>query len=516
MKNEHGRRISLLLCALFMLLTSTSGALNAANDQRTAPSISAGSKIEISKIDGAVMSQFQKGNTTRALIVFNEQADLSGADALKTKNEKGAFVLNALRTVANRTQARVRSILQQRGISFRAFYIANAIAVERLDATTATQLAAESNVARIAADPTVKIPEPAPQSASEATNGIQWGIRKIGAKKVWNAGYRGKGIVVANQDTGVEWFHPALKNKYRGYDRQTKAVDHSYNWWDAIHSAISSEPNPCGYNTLAPCDDYGHGTHTMGTLVGSDGLTKIGVAPKAKWISCRNMDQGEGSPSTYMECFEFFLAPWDSNGKNPDPNRAPDVVSNSWGCTLGARPEGEGCEPKSLAQATHALRAAGIFVSASAGNAGPDCSTITDPSAIYNASTTVGATTSRDLLASFSSRGPVADGSRKPDLSAPGVSVLSSIPGGAYAQLSGTSMAAPHLAGAVALLWQAKPKLRGDIRATEQALFHSAYRGVIIPDNTPRVCGKTTANDIPNNIFGWGRLDVWQAYRTLQ
>jgi serine protease AprX len=249
----------------------------------------------------------------------------------------------------------------------------------------------------------------------------------------------------------------------------------------------------------------------MGTLVGGNRENKIGVAPRAKWIACRNMDNGVGRPSTYIECFQFFLAPWDLSGSNPDPTQAPDVVSNSWGC-----PPSELCAPDSLKTATDNLRAAGIFVSVSAGNSGSSCSTISDPSGIYNSATTVGATDSSDALASFSSRGPVTvDGSnrRKPDMSAPGVNVRSSLPNGRYGMMSGTSMAAPHVAGAVALLWQAAPTLRDHVKATERLLFKTAYRGVQAGN---QVCGGTGKYDIPNNLFGFGRLDVWKAYQNLK
>lgn len=513
-----GARCVLLIAAAVVVMSlSATNALGAAGNppQDASPGTINSLRNVSGKIDRALLDQFQKGKQARALILFREQADLQGADALPTKQAKGEFVYRALREVADRTQAQVRSDLDKGGVSYRAFYIANAIAVEGLDAKMATAFAAESSVERIAADPTVRLDEPAPKAAAKASaNGIEWGIQKIGADKLWAKGIRGAGIVVANQDTGVDWEHPALKNRYRGYRTKAGTVDHSYNWWDAIHSSIAGGSNPCGYNSAEPCDDYGHGTHTMGTLVGNAGDNKIGVAPRAKWISCRNMDQGVGRPSTYLECFEFFLAPWDSSGKNPDPDRAPDVVSNSWGCLLGGPPGGEGCEPSSLRQATRALRAAGIFVAMSAGNSGSDCSTITDPAAIYDASLTVGATTSADKLAAFSSRGPVtsdSSGRRKPDISAPGVDVRSSLPGGGYGTASGTSMAAPHVAGAVALIWQARPNLRGFVGETEQALFNSAFRNVEVAGDP--TCGGTDKRTIPNNLFGYGRLDVWKAYK---
>jgi serine protease AprX len=133
---------------------------------------------------------------------------------------------------------------------------------------------------------------------------------------------------------------------------------HNYNWWDAIHSDLSGNgSNPCGYSVAAPCDDHGHGTHTTGTGIGDDGAgNQIGVAPGARWIACRNMEEGWGSPSTYLECFDFFLAPWDLNQQNPDVNQRPDVVGNSYTC-----PPAEGCAANTLLAAMDNLRAAGIF-----------------------------------------------------------------------------------------------------------------------------------------------------------
>ncbi|MGV8039523.1 MAG: S8 family serine peptidase [Thermoanaerobaculaceae bacterium] len=186
----------------------------------------------------------------------------------------------------------------------------------------------------------------------------------------------------------------------------------------------------------------------MGTMVGDDGGTnQIGMAPQAKWIGCRDMDGGVGTPASYADCFQFFMAPTDLTCQNPDTAKAPHVINNSWGC-----PPSEGCtDPNVLKTVVENTRAAGIVVVVSAGNSGSSCSTVSEPAAIYDASLTVGATTSTDSIASYSSRGPVTvDGSNrlKPDVSAPGSNIRSSVPGGGYeGGWSGTSMAGPHVAG---------------------------------------------------------------------
>ncbi|MCX6349656.1 MAG: S8 family serine peptidase [Candidatus Aureabacteria bacterium] len=239
----------------------------------------------------------------------------------------------------------------------------------------------------------------------------------------------------------------------------------------------------------------------MGTVLGDDGAgNQIGMAPGAKWIGCRNMNAGVGTPATYLECFEFFLAPYPVGGTPEDgnPDLSPDVTNNSWGC-----PPSEGCSSDSLLAAVQAQRAAGIMTVASAGNEGSDCSTVSSPPAIHGEVYAVGAlTTGSDSIASFSSRGPVTvDGSnrRKPDLAAPGTSIRSSVPGGGYNSLSGTSMASPHIAGAVALLWSVHTGLKNQIAATEAVLNSSA-----VP-----ISSKDCSSDRwPNNTYGCGRLDV--------
>jgi serine protease AprX len=227
------------------------------------------------------------------------------------------------------------------------------------------------------------------------------------------------------------------------------------------------------------------------------------MAPGAKWIGCRNMDQGNGTPATYMECMEFFLAPYPVGGGQGDPTKAPDVTINSWGC-----PPSEGCSADTLQAAVEAQRAAGIMMVVAAGNAGSACSTVVDPPGIYDASYSVGAlNTGTDTIAGFSSRGPVTiDGSGriKPDITAPGTNTRScdNSADNAYTTASGTSMATPHISGAVALLWSANPALLNDIDATETTLNDAAH----FISSTQ--CG---TEGPPNNVYGWGRVDILAA-----
>ncbi|MBY0275115.1 S8 family serine peptidase [Candidatus Binatia bacterium] len=472
--------------------------------------------VTADKIAPELRAAAAHGATVDALLILRDQADLAPAELVAVRTARVAFVHRTVHAVATATQAPLRALLDALAVRYRAYAIVNAIAVEDVTLDVLQRLAARDDVAEIESDLPVRIDLPGPVAAPAATQaplppGIEWGVVKINAPELWALGHRGGGVVYASADTGVQWDHPALKTHYRGWRAAKQKAKHAYSWWDAVHSDSSGNgTNPCGFDSPTPCDDNGHGTHVMGTGVGDDKLgNQIGVAPRAKWIACRNMEEGFGKPSRYLECFDFFLAPWDAAGLNPDPARAPHVISNSWSCTAS-----EGCVPRSLRKAVKAARAAGIFVVASAGNSGSACSSIATPPAIYPAATTVGATDANDALASFSSRGPVTiDGSgrRKPDLAAPGVSVRSSVPHDGYGVLSGTSMAAPHVAGAVALLWSARPDLRGEVGVTEQALHAGANPAV----SAAGTCGGTTSADIPNDLFGYGRLDVAAALQAL-
>ncbi len=452
------------------------------------------------KIADQVWVTLQKDTTADTLVLLAPQGDLAGAAAFALKEDRGRYVYESRYQLAQQTQAALRAELDARGIPYRAFYVINALQVQA-DRKTLLSLALRPEVARIVANPHVNsaLPLLADDSVKPlATQSVEWNIDRVGAPQVWALGYTGQGIVIAGQDTGYEWAHPALQSHYRG--AQGGTVDHNYNWHDAIHSGGGT----CGADVAQPCDDHGHGTHTMGTMVGDDGgVNQVGVAPGAQWMGCRNMNVGYGTPATYIECFEFFLAPYPI-GETPadghaNPALAPDIINNSWSC-----PPSEGCDWQSLQDVAAAVNAAGIMVVTSASNYGPSCSSVREPIALYETVYSVGATDSSEAIASMSSRGPVTvDGSGrlKPDLVAPGIAVRSSTRGGTYGNSSGTSMASPHVAGAVALLWSARPDLRGHITETAAILNATA-----IPRYSTQ-CGDG-ADAVPNNVYGWGRLDI--------
>jgi serine protease AprX len=442
-----------------------------------------------------------------------EQADLSVAYQMKDQNARGWFVYRTLTEHAARTQAGLRAELEVRGVAYQSFWAANLI-VANADRALIDLLASRDDVARIDSNAEARWIEPpdlsdgtASANAPNAPSGAEWGVQNVNAPQLWAMGFTGQGIVIGDQDTGARWTHSALKPKYRGWNGT--AADHNFNWHDAIHNSTS---NPCGNDSPFPCDDSGHGTHTAGSTVGDDGAgNQIGVAPGARWIGCRNMDQGSGTPARYTECFQFMMAPTDLAGNNANPTLRPHVLNNSWTC-----PASEGCTTRAELEAIiNNTQAAGIFVVASAGNSGPNCSSVTDVPAIYDASFTVGAYDISNTLASFSSRGPstyYTPNLLKPNLSAPGVSVRSShnVSDTAFANMSGTSMAGPHVVGVVALLWSARPQLVRDIAATKALLQNTANPSVALTSS--QVCGGTPSTQIPNNSFGYGRVDVLAAF----
>jgi subtilisin family serine protease len=448
------------------------------------------------------MEHTANGQQAEFFVVLTDQADLGPAASLQTKAEKGRFVYSTLLNKAQTTQGPILQWLRERGLEHHSFYIVNGILVTGTR-QVAEALAARPDVARVEGNPHIQNHFPQPGAVEEAPPHvpatIEPGVNYTHAPQVWALGFTGQNIVVASADTGVRWTHNALKPHYRGWDGVN--ADHDYNWHDSIHDSTG---NPCGNDSPFPCDDFFHGSHTTGTAVGDDGQgNQIGMAPGAKWIGCRNMDAGNGTPTRYIECMQWFLAPTRIGGGDPDPTKAPDITINSWEC-----PSSEGCSFDTLQAAVEAQAAAGIMMVSAAQNSGPNCSTVQNPPGIYAATYSVGAlSTGTDTIASFSSRGPVtSDGSGriKPDISAPGTGTrsCSNASDTAYTTASGTSMATPHISGAMALLWSAIPSLKHQLAASRDAINNSA---VHIASAT---CGDPGP---PNNVYGWGRVDILAA-----
>jgi subtilisin family serine protease len=423
-------------------------------------------------------------------VILREQADLSSAPSIANRDERTRFVYTTLTQQAIRSQANLRGILNRGHVGYRPYYLVNALEVDG-GPLLRMMLAAQPEVDRIVDSPHLRpLPQPIPLSTGDQPPPSQplWNITSIGADRVWKElGITGKGIVVGQSDSGVDGAHPALRDGYRGRNGQD-----DFNWLDPWN------------DTHTPTDIGGHGTHTLGSILGRNG---IGVAPDAEWFACVNLARNLGNPPLYLNCMQFMLAPWPQNGDafSGDPSKAAHVINDSWGC-----PPLEGCDANALAPAAAALRAAGIFVVVSAGNEGPACASVRDPLAIYPSVFSVGAIDPAGNIADFSSRGPVTvDGSNriKPEIAAPGVDVLSSFPGNTYAIEEGTSMAGPHVVGTVALMWSANPRLIGDIDRTTQILIATAKPYTGARDNG------CFLNTVPNDAFGYGVLDAYAAVK---
>jgi subtilisin family serine protease len=435
---------------------------------------------------------------TDFVAVLNSQADVSAAYGITDWNKRGQAVYDMLTSFAETNQAGLRSFLNWQGVDYTPLYIINAVIVHSGNTALVNNLAARQDVSQLVANHKIAVEE---QSAGywnallqtvNIPTAVEWNITQVKAPDVWALGYTGQGVVVAEIDTGTQYDHPALVNQYRG-NNGDGTFNHNYNWYDPYFQC------PDGGQT--PCDGAQHGTHVMGTMVGDDGgANQIGMAPGAKWISCKGGDAVSGYLLTneLLTCAQWILAPWDLNGENPDPDMRPNVVNNSWG---------GGQNDYFFTGAIAAWRAAGIFPAFSAGNEGPVCSTTGSPGDNWHSFAT-GASDSSNNIATFSSRGPALyTGFLKPQITAPGVSIRSSIPGGGYqGGWGGTSMASPHSVGAVALLLSAAPELVGQVDLTAWVLEQTA-----MPLYTNEGCGGDLPDTHPNNTFGYGLLDIHAA-----
>ncbi len=451
------------------------------------------------RIDPQIWADLAAAPDHRAefFVYLQDYPDLSHAYGIHDWSERGWYVYQTLRRHAAVSQQAIRAWLDEQHISYHPFWIVNALAVEGT-AADLQALEARADVAYLRANELVSLgvtAEPSAISSCKADEqGMCWNIKQINAHRVWkDYGISGQGITVAHIDSGVRLDHPALVQQYRGY-RGEDTFTHAYNWYDPVN------------NTTSPNDAGNHGTHTMGTMVargdGTPDQPTVGVAPGVRWMAARGCGSTTCKETNLVEAAEWLLAPTNPDGETPRPDLRPHIINNSW-----ASAQSNSSEYREFTTAWHA---AGIFPVFSAGNTTSiACGSITSPGDYANV-VGVGATTSSDSIAYFSRVGPSYDQRIKPDITAPGDSIVSTFAGSGlnYGTLNGTSMASPHVAATVALLWSANPALIADYDATYDLLTSTAVPRIDDHYTSSRF-DACKADTIPNNIYGYGRIDAY-------
>jgi len=441
-----------------------------------------------------------KNDYIKVMIVMKDQVDIAALDKhLYEINASAEYraktVITSLMDKAASTQGPLLGYLAESSVSgsvlsYKPFWVTNFIWAE-VKPDVVYSIAGRMDVAEMDIDAELDYDRPvAFEPAGEKDASSESGLKVINAHKMWEIGITGAGRLVMNDDTGVDGNHPALNYKWRGAT--------SSPWYHAwIDPAAGSQ---------FPSDCDNHGTHTMGIMTGRAGSDTIGVAPAAEWIAAKTICAGNGT-SNHMTAWQWAM--------NPDSNvntitDMPDGIGNSWHDPTGVPTNGD-CTSTIYLNALASMEAAGIAIVFSCGNSGPGASTITRPKNInetlinsFSVGNVNGNTSFPWVINNTSSRGPGYCGNTgkfrfKPEVSAPGTSVRSSIRNGAYANLTGTSMACPHVVGAVTLLRQAFPNATG--KQCLEALYWTALdHGVPGEDNA----------------YGMGVIDVWAAYQYMK
>jgi len=436
-----------------------------------------------------VLAESGNGELIPVFIVAQGQLDAAWVQTATAGMDPDAsrqFVIDALMEMADVSQAGIIEELGSLPVqvvdNVQSLWLANAVYCETT-VDVIREIASRDDVMLVesAASPDAGLIEPVDVHRpvdGEGLDALAWGVSKINADDVWSLGYDGTGVIVGVIDTGTDYNHVDLHNNMW---HDTGAGYHY--GWDFYN------------NDADPMDDYGHGTHCSGTVLGDGtGGTQTGVAPGATCMALR-INYYSGGESTWIQAMQFGTA------------HGAKVLTMSLGSTHGNT---------TLRTAEQNLLTAGVYHSVAAGNSGPGAGTIlssgdSPPPWFHpqqtqhggqSAVVTCGATDASDVIASFSSRGPVTWWTDytttgpliDPDISGPGVDVLSTQWGGGYTTMSGTSMATPHLAGVAALMLDANPNLT--VAQMDQII------------ETTCVDLGTSGKD---NTYGSGRVDAYQA-----
>lgn len=451
------------------------------------------------------LQEMTVSNEVDVVIMLSDQADIASLNSqLKqekaTLEERNKRVIEALQEKASLTQPLVLSYLddlQSQGLinRYKAVWISNMFIVTANKAGIEA-IADLSEVSDLYYNYQIESISPVDISESDPplTTSIEIGLARINAPAAWAAGFTGAGRVVANMDTGVDGTHPALSDRFRGDVDNDGDVDES--WYDPY----------AGWTF--PQDSGSHGTHTIGTICGrSPAGDTIGVAIDAQWIAAAPIDRGGGIPGTIADAilsFQWFVDP----DGNPETQDNPDAVGNSWG--ISPIYHGVPACDETFWTVIDNLEAAGTAVIWSAGNEGNQADAVRTPAdratTQYNCFSvgSVNGALPHLPISSFSSCGPVyctPDGSVaiKPEVVAPGDNVRSSVPGGGYSTMSGTSMASPHITGAVGVIRSANPDL--DVDSIKEILMATAF---------------DLGDEGNDNFYGYGIIDLYEACLVAQ
>lgn len=450
------------------------------------------------KVDPEVIQAFEKNEFTNVIVELKNQADVGQianqareeakklkASSYQEKLRVRSAVLSGLQTNAEQTQYPIKDFIRQKKDEGKlkddqSYYIVNAVSFTSTKEVV-QEMAAFPEVNHIYLNERQALPKPKTSEVQKLSNELPWNLEKIQATKAWEKGLDGSGVVIATFDTGVDVNHPALKSQYRGLNPDG-TMTHTYNWLDLVG------------NSPTPVDPFGHGTHVTGTMVGFDPETgmRTGVAPGARWIAVNAFSEYGALDTDLIKAGEWLLAPLDETG-TPHPEMAPDIINNSWG--------GSSSLNEWFRLVVKAWVAADITPVFAAGNhdgmttpVGPG--SIVNP-ANYPETVAVGSTNSANRISAFSLRGPSPYGGSeiKPDLVAPGEAILSTLPNNEYWLSYGTSMATPHVSGAIAILKQMQPNMPID------KMKESLYAGLLPLSDSDYPSS-------PNDAYGRGLLDL--------